>query len=270
MGLTSASELAAAVTVLADDGHRLLQPLGHVVEGAGQLLHLRRRVGRVPRTRASRWPSASSRDVTVRRRRGRASHCASSSAVMSATTSATSAALRRTSVMVRVVWSRDVKGLLSVTVSSRLGGRRSEYHRSRTVAAGTWPTGVGSRFWPGSPASSGRATSTSSTRRPPGSRAPARRGRRLARSPLGQSRTAPELGVTQGPRGRAARPAVRGQDEWASAPASDFVASSSAMSVATDFARASAGWSAPGRGRSPPAGAAARRARAPGPRPPPG
>ena len=38
-------EVAAAVAVLADDGHRLLQALGHLVEGAGQLLHLRRRVG---------------------------------------------------------------------------------------------------------------------------------------------------------------------------------------------------------------------------------
>ena len=59
-------------------------------------------------TRASRWPSARSREVVVRRRSGRASHWASSSAVMSATTRATSAALTRTSVMVRVVCSRDV------------------------------------------------------------------------------------------------------------------------------------------------------------------
>ena len=70
-------------------------------------------------TRASRSALGEQSRRVVRRVSGRVSHCASSSAVMSATTSATSAALRRTSVIVRVVCSRD-----AVRIAQRHGDAR--------------------------------------------------------------------------------------------------------------------------------------------------
>ena len=73
---------------------------------------------------------------------------------MTATTRATSAALTSTSVMVRVVCSREVYGLLSVTATSRSGAAAAEYQRSLTVATARAER-PGSRFCPAPPEPSG-------------------------------------------------------------------------------------------------------------------
>ena len=111
-------------------------------------------------TRVSIRPSAMSRDARVRRRSGRVSHWASRSAVMTAAMSAMTAAVRRTSVIVRVVCWRIVSGRLRVTLSSRTGAPAAvgANHSSRTLATAD-PT-MSSRTSPGPAASAGSGTSS--------------------------------------------------------------------------------------------------------------